>query len=109
MRVLHILQKHTESRNPFDRYRNKQVTRSKDEAIANINNIKTQIKSQEDFQRLAQEHSECGSAAQAGDLGFFGPGQMQAAFEQASFALEVGAISDLVDTDSGIHIILRVA
>ena len=109
VRVLHILQKHTDSRNPFDRYRNKQVTRSKDEAIANIQNIRSQISSADDFQRLAQEHSECGSAAQMGDLGFFGPGQMQAAFEQASFALEVNAISDLVDTDSGIHIIFRVA
>ena len=34
---------------------------------------------------------------------------MQAAFEQASYALEVGEISYLVDSDSGIHIIYRVA
>ena len=37
----------------------------------------------------------------------FGPGQMQAAFEEASFALQVGEMSGLVDTDSGIHIIIR--
>ena len=86
-----------------------QVTRSKDEAIANINNIRSQIQSGEDFQRLASEYSECGSGQQGGDLGFFGPGQMQASFEQASFALQVGQISDIVDSDSGIHIILRVA
>ena len=63
----------------------------------------------EDFQKIAAEFSECRSAAQGGDLGFFGPGQMQKAFEDASFALQVGQVSDLVDTDSGIHIILRVA
>jgi NIMA-interacting peptidyl-prolyl cis-trans isomerase 1 len=45
----------------------------------------------------------------AGDLGFFGTGQMQRAFEEASFALAVGGLSGIVDTDSGIHVILRTA
>ena len=43
IRVLHLLQKHVGSRNPFDRLRNKQVTRSKDEAIANIRQFRSQI------------------------------------------------------------------
>ena len=63
----------------------------------------------EDFTRLAQEKSECSSAAKGGDLGPFGPGQMQAAFEEAAFNLDVGAMCAGTDTDSGIHIILRVA
>lgn len=109
VRAAHILQKHTGSRNPFDRYRNKQVTRSKEEAIANINQIREQISNQEDFLRLAEQYSECGSAANGGDLGDFGRGQMQKPFEDAAFALNVGDISGLVDTDSGIHIILRLA
>ena len=58
---------------------------------------------------MAREYSECRSAANDGDLGLFGRGQMQKQFEDASFALKVGEISDLVDSDSGIHIILRVA
>ena len=37
----------------------------------------------------------------------FGRGQMQAPFEEAAFALGVGQMSDIVDTDSGIHIIWR--
>ena len=39
----------------------------------------------------------------------FGPGMMQAPFEEAAFALQVGQISDIVDTDSGVHLILRYA
>jgi NIMA-interacting peptidyl-prolyl cis-trans isomerase 1 len=38
----------------------------------------------------------------------FERGAMQKAFEDASFDLAVGGLSGLVDTDSGIHIILRV-
>lgn len=44
-----------------------------------------------------------------GDLGSFTRGQMQKPFEDATFVLSVGGLSNIVDTDSGIHIILRLA
>lgn len=34
-------------------------------------------------------------------------GQMQKSFEDATFGLEVGQMSEAVDSDSGIHVILR--
>ena len=40
-------------------------------------------------------------------LGVFGKGQMQPAFEKAAFALEIGELSEPVESDSGIHLILR--
>jgi NIMA-interacting peptidyl-prolyl cis-trans isomerase 1 len=60
------------------------------------------------FCAIAKTDSDCGSAERGGDLGMFGRGQMQAAFENASFALDVGELSGLCDSDSGIHIILRI-
>lgn len=62
----------------------------------------------EDWDRIASEFSECGSAANQGDLGWFGRGAMQKSFEDASYALKVGEMSGLVDSDSGIHIIVRI-
>ncbi|KAB5547531.1 hypothetical protein DKX38_010937 [Salix brachista] len=40
-------------------------------------------------------------------IGPFGRGQMQKPFEETTFSLKVGEISEIVDTDSGAHIILR--
>ena len=49
------------------------------------------------------------SGTRGGDLGEFGRGMMQKPFEDATYALAVGELSDVVDTDSGVHIILRTA
>ena len=57
---------------------------------------------------IARTESDCSSAQKGGDLGFFERGQMQKSFEDASFALKPGELSDVVDSDSGIHVILRV-
>ena len=56
----------------------------------------------------ASEHSDCGSCRKGGDLGYFTRGQMQKPFENASFALKIGYMTGIVDTDSGSHIIMRI-
>jgi peptidyl-prolyl cis-trans isomerase D len=60
----------------------------------------------ERFAALAKQHSQDpGSAAEGGDLNFFGRNAMVKAFEDAVFSLNKGQISDLVQTEFGWHII----
>lgn len=59
-----------------------------------------------DFGKLAKQNSQDpGSAANDGDLGFFGRGAMVKAFDDAVFALKEKEISGVVETDFGYHII----
>ena len=60
----------------------------------------------EPFDELAKTLSDDpGSAAQGGDLGFFGRNIMEKAFEDAAYSLTEGQVSDLVRTGFGFHII----
>ena len=84
------------------------ITRSKAEAIEILQGYQTEINgSHEKFAQLAKEFSDCSSARKGGDLGVFGTGQMQKPFEDATFALKIGEMSGIVETDSGVHLILR--
>lgn len=85
------------------------ATRSKEEAQAQINDLKAQLDDGADFAELAREHSDCPSGQDGGALGTFGRGQMVREFEDAAFGLDVGATSDVVETDFGYHLIHRTA
>lgn len=58
------------------------------------------------FAEVAKKNSQDpGSASNGGDLGFFARGAMVKPFEDAVFGLQKDAISDVVETDFGFHII----
>ena len=78
---------------------------SRDQATS----LKQSIVEGADFASLAQQHSSCPSRARGGDLGQFGPGMMVPPFQDAAFALEVGAVSEPVQTQFGWHLIKRTA
>jgi parvulin-like peptidyl-prolyl isomerase len=59
-----------------------------------------------DFAKLARESSEDVSTRErGGDLGTFPRGSHSRAFDEAAFALKPGAISEVVQTEFGFHII----
>ena len=78
-----------------------------DAALTAINEIKAKIDGGEDFADLAREHSDCPSGSNGGDLGPFGRGAMVAEFDKVAFELEVGSVSDAVETQFGYHLIHR--
>lgn len=78
------------------------LTETKEEA----EEIKAQLADGADFAEVAKEQStDTVSAENGGQLGTFGAGEMAPEFEEAAFAMEVGGISEPVETEFGFHII----
>jgi peptidyl-prolyl cis-trans isomerase D len=68
--------------------------------------ILNQLRRGGDFEQLARENSQDGSAQSGGDLGWFGKGKMVKPFEDAAFgATSTGLINRLIETQFGYHII----
>uniref|UniRef100_A0A7N0UHF5 Peptidyl-prolyl cis-trans isomerase n=1 Tax=Kalanchoe fedtschenkoi TaxID=63787 RepID=A0A7N0UHF5_KALFE len=111
VRAFHILIKHQGSRRKAS-WRDPEgaliAKRTRDNAVAQLKALREDIVSgKSKFEDVASRVSDCNSAKRGGDLGSFGRGKMQKPFEEATFALKIGEISDIVDTDSGVHIIKR--
>ncbi len=70
-----------------------------------IEDVLIKAKAGEDFAELAKKHSEGPSASRGGDLSIISRGQMVKEFEEATFKLKKGGISDIVKTQFGFHII----
>lgn len=92
----HILIKAEESASETD----KAAARKRAEDLA------ARARKGEDFAALAKQHSEdSGSAKKGGDLGWNPKGRMVKPFDEAQFALAPGAISDVVQSQFGFHVI----
>ena len=84
------------------------ISRSKEEAKAEAERIRGLILNKgEDFAKLAGEYSDGPSKSKGGDLGKFKFEVMAKAFSEAAFALDVGSVSEVVETGFGFHVIKR--
>ncbi|XP_059647558.1 peptidyl-prolyl cis-trans isomerase Pin1-like [Cornus florida] len=111
VRASHILIKHQDSRRKAswkDPEGRVICNTTRDTAVTQLKALRDDIiTGSVKFDDVASRYSDCSSAKRGGDLGSFSRGQMQKPFEEATYGLKVGEISDIVDTDSGVHIIMR--
>jgi len=78
-----------------------------EEASNKAGRLAERARAGEDFASIARtESDDTGSAALGGDLDWIEPGAMDAPFEDALFAMEVGEIRGPVKTPFGYHVIL---
>jgi peptidyl-prolyl cis-trans isomerase SurA len=71
-----------------------------------LRDLRRRIMAGENFATMAILYSEDpGSAAKGGEIGFFGRGELYPEYEAVAFKLDVGEISEIVETKAGFHII----
>jgi peptidyl-prolyl cis-trans isomerase C len=77
------------------------------QARAKLADLRAQILAGKvDFAEAAKTHSQCPSAEKGGDLGFIlRKWMVDESFARAAFAVPAGQVSDIVETDFGLHLI----
>jgi peptidyl-prolyl cis-trans isomerase NIMA-interacting 1 len=115
VRVIHILKKHAGSRKPTS-WRVPVITATKEEARAELQALLDVLRDVQDdkeelratMEELARTESDCSSYKRNGDLGYFTRKKMQPQFEDTAFALQINELSDIIETSSGLHVLLRI-
>lgn len=77
--------------------------RSPDEISAKLRDINSLIKEGSDFKGLAIKFSEGANAFSGGDMGDIARGELSKGVESIIFSLNVGQVSDWIETDSGFY------
>ncbi|MCB0731894.1 MAG: peptidylprolyl isomerase, partial [Ignavibacteriae bacterium] len=105
--VVYKLDKVLNSNETLSRASHILVKSGNDEGAAKtkIDEIYNELMNGADFETVAKEKSEDGSASRGGDLGWFGKGQMVKEFENASFNGKIGEIQKPIKTQFGYHIV----
>ncbi|MEE2886784.1 MAG: peptidylprolyl isomerase [Planctomycetota bacterium] len=84
------------------------ATRTKEEARKLAESLHMQlVKDASKFEELVNSNSDCSSKSKGGDLGKFKFESMAKPFSEAAFGLQIGAMSGVVETEFGFHVIKR--
>ena len=78
-----------------------------EDSLLKAQELYEQIKTKDDFDKIAAECSDCPSNCQCGDLGYFTRGKMVKDFEEVAFDLDQNEFSEPVKTEFGYHIIMN--
>lgn len=100
IRVSHLLVRHAALARPEG------ATRTKEEACLRALQALDEVKQSGDWDGAVSKYSESGQST-AGDLGTVSRDELEGPFGNAAFALDVDELSYVVETDRGLHIILR--
>ena len=76
-----------------------------EQALQRAERIRGEISEGKDFAEMAKKHSDCNSASGGGSLRYIKRGYMPEEFDRVAFAMEKGAVSEVVKTEFGYHII----
>lgn len=99
----HILIMHAGSKSKPE-----EVKRTREEAKKRAEEALTKLRIGADFDALVKEYTdEPGGVERNGDLGVFDRSTMVKTFAEAAFVLQVGQVSDIIETVYGFHIIKR--
>lgn len=92
-----------------DKMTDKEKTAAEEKALATAKEVIKKLNDGAKFADLAKEYSSDESnASKGGDLGYFNKGEMESAFEEAAYKLELNKYTTTpVKTSYGYHIILK--
>ncbi|CAE7157212.1 cyn-7 [Symbiodinium pilosum] len=116
VQVLHIIKKHSGSKEPKDA-NGQEVKVTKGRAKLAVGNIRKKLAlstgmsaQQRAFASFAREQSDSAADVQnGGDLGKVAPGHLPAEVEEVAFSLALGEISEPFESPEGIHMLMRIA
>ncbi|MCU7920257.1 MAG: peptidylprolyl isomerase [Candidatus Thiodiazotropha sp. (ex Epidulcina cf. delphinae)] len=75
------------------------------EARKKIEEARKLVLDKKPFKEVAIEYSECNSASGGGELGYNERGYMPPLYDEVAFSQKVGELSEIIETEHGLHII----
>lgn len=79
---------------------------SHDNALERAQEVQEKLTQDESsFEELAKQYSDDPNSTQGGDMGFYAKGSLMPVLEDKAFSMEVGQVSEMIESDLGYHFI----